>query len=120
MRHCGPQRWVQELGVALIARHPGPQRDQTEIRDSLRVLFNSTVSSAPSERWLREHDPRGIVEQVKRTGGARHGRGELGVLGPQPAKWTDALIEPSGGLCTPTRPSGRPKPDSQSRPHRTA
>jgi len=94
MRHGGPQRWAIELGVAFIARHPGPQRDQTDIRDSLRLLFREhRPRRFPSERWLREHGPRGLVEQIKRTGGARHWARELGVPGPQPARWTDELIE---------------------------
>jgi len=45
MRHGGPERWAQELGVAFIVRPPGAQRSEAQIRDSLRVLF-------------REHRPR--------------------------------------------------------------
>ena len=56
--------------------------------------FASTAPGAsPSERWLREHGPRGLVEQIRRTGGARHWARELGVPGAQPARWTDELIE---------------------------
>jgi hypothetical protein len=47
----------------------------------------------PSERWLREHGPRGLADQIKQTGGARRWARELGVPGPQPARWTDELIE---------------------------
>jgi len=45
MRHGGPQHWAIELGVAFIDRHPGPRRDQTEIRDNFKVV----VSRAPSQ-----------------------------------------------------------------------
>jgi hypothetical protein len=39
MRHGGPQYWAQELGVLFIVRHPGPRRDEAEIRNSLRLLY---------------------------------------------------------------------------------
>jgi hypothetical protein len=94
MRHGGPQHWAQELGVAFIVRHPGPQRDEEQVRDSLRLLYRQQrFKRFPSERWLREHGPRGLVEQIRQTGGARHWARELGVAGPQPARWTDELIE---------------------------
>jgi len=94
LRHGGPQHWAQELGVAFIARRPGPQHSEAQIRDSLRALFcEHRPKRFPSERWLREHGPRGLVEQIKRSGGARHWARELGVPGPQPARWTDELIE---------------------------
>jgi hypothetical protein len=94
LRHGGPQRWAQELGVAFIVRRPGPQCSEAEIRERLRALFREhRPRRFPSERWLREHGPRGLVEQIRRSGGARRWARELGVPGPQPAKWTDELIE---------------------------
>jgi hypothetical protein len=69
-----------------IARYPGPRRDEAEIRDSLRLLYREQrFKRFPSERWLREHGPRGLAQQIKHTGGARHWARELGVPGPQPA-----------------------------------
>jgi hypothetical protein len=94
MRHGGPQTWAQELGVAFIVRRPGPRRNEAQIRDSLRVLYRQQrFKRFPSERWLREHGPRALAEQIKQTGGARRWARELGVPGPQPARWTDELIE---------------------------
>jgi hypothetical protein len=94
MRHGGPQTWAQELGVAFIVRPPGPRRNEVEIHDSLRVLYRQhRFKRFPSERWLREHGPPALAEQIKQTGGARRWARELGVPGPQPAKWTDELIE---------------------------
>ncbi|MCA1680601.1 MAG: hypothetical protein LC777_17435 [Actinobacteria bacterium] len=94
LRHGGPQHWAQELGVAFIVRHPGPQHSQADVRERLRALYRQhRFKRFPSERWLRAHGPRGLVEQIKRSGGARHWARELGVPGPQPARWTDELIE---------------------------
>ncbi|MCA1700115.1 MAG: hypothetical protein LC790_14905 [Actinobacteria bacterium] len=74
LRHGGPQHWAQELGVAFIVRRPGPQCSEAEIRERLRALFcEHRPKRFPSERWLREHGPRGLVEQIKRSGGARTG-----------------------------------------------
>jgi hypothetical protein len=94
LRHGGPEHWAQELGVAFIARRPGPQPSEADTRESLRALFREhRPKRFPSERWLREHGPRGLAEQVKASGGARHWARELGVPGPQPARWTDELID---------------------------
>jgi hypothetical protein len=87
LRHGGPQHWAQELGVAFIARHPGPQRSEADVRASLRALFREhRFKRFPFERWLREHGPRGLVEQIRRSGGARRWARELGVPGPQPGE----------------------------------
>jgi hypothetical protein len=99
LRHGGPEHWAQELGVAFIARRPCPQCSQVEIRERLRALFGEhRPKRFPFQRWLREHGPRGLAEQIKRTGGARHCARELGVPGPQPSKWTDELIDADSGL----------------------
>jgi hypothetical protein len=94
MRHGRPQYWAEELGVVFIVRRPGPRRNEAEIRDRVRALYRQQrFKRFPSERWLREHGPRALAEQIKQTGGARHCACELGVPGPQPARWTDELIE---------------------------
>jgi hypothetical protein len=94
MRHGGPQRWAEELGVAFIVRNRGPRRNEAEIRARLRALYRQQrFKRFPSQRWLREHGPRALAEQIKQTGGARRWARELGVPGPQPARWTDELIE---------------------------
>ena len=88
LRHGGPQHWAQELSVAFIARRPGPQHSEAQIRERLRALFREHGPKRfPSERWLREHGPRGLVEQVKRSAGARHWR----------ASWASRARSPRSG-----------------------
>jgi hypothetical protein len=42
---------------------------------------------------LREHGPVGLAAAVKRTGGGQRWARDLGVPGPQPASWTEELID---------------------------
>jgi hypothetical protein len=67
------------------ARSPG-------VRDSLRALFREHQALSIGALAARAR-PAGAVEQIRRSGGARRWTRELGVPGPQPATWTDELIE---------------------------
>ena len=94
MRYGGPERWAAELGVALIARRPGRQLDEAQIRDSLRVLLRKhRPQRFFSQRWLTEHGPPGLASAMNRSGGAQRWARQLGVPGPKPPFWTDQLIE---------------------------
>jgi len=55
-----------------------------------RLFCEHRPKRFPSERWLREHGPRGLVEQIRRSGGARHWARELGVPGRSPP-WTSPV-----------------------------
>lgn len=83
------------VAVVPLSRDPGPDTDGHLLghRQPLPVAALSEPGPVSIGAGLREHRPRGLVEQIRRSGGARRWARELGVAGPQPAKWTDELIE---------------------------
>ncbi len=90
----GPQRWALELGVPLVLHRPGPALGDYEIKRSLReVLREHRPQRFPTNAWLRRHGPPGLAAAVKRTGGGVHWARVLHMPAPQPARWTDELIE---------------------------
>lgn len=94
MRAGGPQRWAIELGVPLVKRRPGSGLGDDEISAELRaILREHHPARFPSTAWLRRHRPPGLAAAVLRTGGGAHWARVLNIPPPQPARWTDALIE---------------------------
>ena len=94
MRTGGPQRWALELGVPLVPHRPGPALDAREIELALRqVLREHRPQRFPTNAWLRRHGRPGLAAAVGRTGGGAHWARVLHMPAPQPARWTDELIE---------------------------
>lgn len=94
MRSGGPQRWAIELGVPRVKRRPGPGLGDDEVAAELRaILREHRPARFPSAAWLGRHGPPGLAAAVLRTGGGAHWARVLNMPPPQPARWTDALIE---------------------------
>ncbi len=94
MRTGGPQRWAVELGVPLVVHRPGPRVSEDEILGELRGLLRlHRPARFPTGAWLARHGPPGLAAAVKRTGGGAHWAQVLNMPAPQPARWTDDLIE---------------------------
>ena len=64
------------------------------IEDALRDLLRQhRPPRFPTATWLTRHGPPGLAAAVRRTGGGAHWARVLRVPAPQPARWTDELIE---------------------------
>jgi len=73
---------------------PGPGLREENIREQLRRLLREhRPARFPTGAWLARHGPPGLAAAVKRTGGGARWARELNVPPPQPARWTDDLIE---------------------------
>lgn len=63
----------------------------------------------PTAAWLARNAPAGLAAAIKRTGGGAHWARVLNMPPPQPARWTDELLEAelrrvcAGSTCWPTR-----------------
>ena len=94
IRSGGAARWALELGVPIVKHRPGRRLTDSMIEDALRdVLREHRPARFPTSTWLTRHGPPGLAAAVKRTGGGAHGARVLHMPAPQPARWTDGLIE---------------------------
>jgi len=93
-RTGGAERWAPELGVAPPDGRPGTRLADADVRDVLLALLREhRPDRFPSDAWLAKHGPRGLVAAAERTGGGAGWARRFGIRGPQPARWTDELIE---------------------------
>lgn len=94
IRCGGSARWALELGVPRIVQPRGPGLSDEEIAAALRTLLREhRPERFPTSRWLARHGPPGLAAAVRRTGGGTRWSQALGMPAPQPARWTDELIE---------------------------
>ena len=94
MRTGGPQRWAQELGVALRPHPPGGGLRDDEVLPALRaVLREHRPERFPTIAWFERHGPRGLAAAIRRTGGSAHWAALLNMPPPPQTHWTDELIE---------------------------
>lgn len=88
------ERWAADLGVPVRPRHRGAALSDDEVGDALRQLLRAhRPARFPTAACLKRHGPPGLAAAVRRTGGGAHWARVLNMPGPQPARWTDELIE---------------------------
>lgn len=79
---------------------------EAELRDLLR---KHRPRRFPTAAWLARNAPAGLAAAVRRTGGGAHWARVLTMPPPQPARWTDELLEAelrrvcAGSTSWPTR-----------------
>lgn len=94
MRSGGAERWALELGVPFVKHRPGRRLTDSMIENALRDLLREhRPRRFPTSTWLTRHGPPGLAAAVRRTGGGARWARVLHMPAPQPARWTEELIE---------------------------